>query len=86
MLLLFSKDVFITLFRYFVLAKTDPNERPGKAFTGFIVDADSPGVVRGRKVRLFHVHCVQPKASSTPTCGPVTSSSVLCFLDRKRPL
>ncbi|XP_065067702.1 medium-chain specific acyl-CoA dehydrogenase, mitochondrial-like [Rhopilema esculentum] len=34
---------------YFVLAKTDPNERPGKAFTGFIVDADSPGVVKGRK-------------------------------------
>jgi len=34
---------------YFVLAKTDPNERAGKAFTGFIVDADSPGVIKGRK-------------------------------------
>jgi acyl-CoA dehydrogenase len=34
---------------YFVLAKTDPNERAGKAFTGFIVDGDSPGITRGRK-------------------------------------
>ena len=36
--------------RYFVLAKTNPNEKAGKAFTGFIVDADSPGVIKGRKV------------------------------------
>lgn len=34
---------------YFVLAKTDPNAKAGKAFTGFIVDADSPGVTKGRK-------------------------------------
>ena len=32
------------------MAKTDPNERAGKAFTGFIVDGDSPGITRGRKV------------------------------------
>ena len=37
---------------YFVLARTDPDPQAatGKAFTGFIVDADSPGVTPGRKV------------------------------------
>jgi len=36
---------------YFVLARTnsDPKCPAGKAFTGFIVEADSPGVTRGRK-------------------------------------
>lgn len=36
---------------YFVLARTDsdPKAPAGKAFTGFIVDADSPGVTPGRK-------------------------------------
>lgn len=34
---------------YFVLAKTDANASAGKAFTGFIVDADSPGISVGRK-------------------------------------
>ena len=36
---------------FFVLARTDldPKSPPGKAFTGFIVDADSPGIVLGRK-------------------------------------
>jgi len=36
---------------YFVLARTsaDPKAPAGKAFTGFIVDADSPGVTKGRK-------------------------------------
>ncbi|CAG8580219.1 12421_t:CDS:2, partial [Ambispora gerdemannii] len=34
---------------YFVLAKTDPTAKPGSAFTGFIVDADTPGVTPGRK-------------------------------------
>jgi acyl-CoA dehydrogenase len=36
---------------YFVLARTDPDPKvpAGKAFTGFIVDADSPGVTKGRK-------------------------------------
>ena len=46
------------LTRYFVLAKTDPNERPGKAFTGFVVDADSPGITKGRKVRTDKVATV----------------------------
>ena len=36
---------------YFVLARTDPDPRakPGQAFTAFIVDADLPGVIKGRK-------------------------------------
>lgn len=34
---------------YFVLAKTNPDERPHKAFSGFIVDADTPGVSFGKK-------------------------------------
>ena len=43
------------LFRYFVLARTDPDPKApaGKAFTGFIVDADAPGVTKGRKVFFF---------------------------------
>ena len=40
--------------RYFLLARTnqDPKCPTGKAFTGFIVDADTPGIQVGRKVRL----------------------------------
>ncbi|XP_063236912.1 medium-chain specific acyl-CoA dehydrogenase, mitochondrial [Bacillus rossius redtenbacheri] len=36
---------------YFVLARTDPNPKAsaGKAFTGFIVERDSPGLTPGRK-------------------------------------
>ncbi|XP_076436280.1 medium-chain specific acyl-CoA dehydrogenase, mitochondrial-like [Babylonia areolata] len=36
---------------YFVLARTDPDPKApaGKAFTGFIVDGDSPGLTRERK-------------------------------------
>ena len=34
---------------FFVLAKTDPGANAGAAFTGFIVDADSPGITIGRK-------------------------------------
>eukprot|EP00948_MAST-09A_sp_MAST-9A-sp1_P002075 g2075.t1 len=34
---------------YFVLARTNPDAGPGSAMTGFIVDADSPGITRGRK-------------------------------------
>ena len=37
--------------RYFVLARTsdDPKTPAGKAFTGFIVERDWPGVSPGRK-------------------------------------
>jgi acyl-CoA dehydrogenase len=34
---------------YFVLAKSHPGESTGKAFTGFIVDADTPGITVGPK-------------------------------------
>lgn len=34
---------------YFVLAKTDNNGPTGKSFTGFIVDADTPGIKVGKK-------------------------------------
>ncbi|EDO34653.1 predicted protein [Nematostella vectensis] len=34
---------------YFVLARTDSSASAGKGFTGFIVDADTPGVTPGRK-------------------------------------
>lgn len=38
--------------RYFVLARTDPDPKTpaSKAFTGFIVERDFPGVTPGRKV------------------------------------
>jgi acyl-CoA dehydrogenase len=34
---------------FFLLAKTSPNEKPGRAFTGFIVDANTPGITIGKK-------------------------------------
>jgi acyl-CoA dehydrogenase len=34
---------------YFVLAKTDPAAGAGSAFTGFIVDRDTPGITVGKK-------------------------------------
>ncbi|CAO3591203.1 unnamed protein product [Absidia cylindrospora] len=34
---------------FFVLARTDMNASTGKAFSGFIVDADTPGIQLGRK-------------------------------------
>jgi acyl-CoA dehydrogenase len=34
---------------FFVLARTDASANTGKAFTGFIVDADTPGITVGRK-------------------------------------
>jgi acyl-CoA dehydrogenase len=34
---------------FFVMAKTDPDAKAGSAFTGFVVDADTPGITVGRK-------------------------------------
>lgn len=44
---------------FFVLARTvaDPKVPASKAFTGFIVDGDSPGVIRGRKVSIIIFAC-----------------------------
>ena len=40
---------------YFLLARTDPDPKApaGKAFTAFALDADSPGVTKGKKVRIL---------------------------------
>jgi len=42
---------------YFLLAKTDPNAKAGKAFTGFIIDANSPGITVGRKEMNLGQRC-----------------------------
>lgn len=34
---------------YFVLARSDPTAKAGSAFTGFIVDANTPGITLGKK-------------------------------------
>ena len=49
---------------YFVLARTseDPNVPQGKAFTGFIVDADSPGVHVGKKEINMGQRCSDTRA------------------------
>ncbi|RCN34368.1 acyl-CoA dehydrogenase, middle domain protein [Ancylostoma caninum] len=38
---------------FFVLARSDPDPKTpaGKAFTAFVVDGETPGIVRGKKVR-----------------------------------
>jgi acyl-CoA dehydrogenase len=40
---------------YFVLARSNPDPKAptSQAFSGFIVDADAPGVIKGRKVFIF---------------------------------
>lgn len=35
--------------KYFVLAKTDDTANAGRAFTGFIVDGNTPGITVGKK-------------------------------------
>jgi len=47
---------------YFVLAKTDPNAKTGAGFTGFIVDADTPGVSHGRKEINMGQRCSDTRA------------------------
>jgi len=44
---------------YFVLARTDPDPKcpSSKAFTGFIVDRDTPGVTPGRKEKNMGQRC-----------------------------
>ena len=49
----FNLFIYIYFFRYFVLARTDPDIKKGfKGLTGFIVDADTPGITKGRKVNI----------------------------------
>ncbi|XP_029473830.1 medium-chain specific acyl-CoA dehydrogenase, mitochondrial [Rhinatrema bivittatum] len=42
---------------YFLLARTEPKASAGKAFTGFIVEADTPGVQIGRKEMNMGQRC-----------------------------
>ena len=42
---------------YFVLAKTNPEESTGRAFTGFIVERDTPGITVGRKEIMMGQRC-----------------------------
>lgn len=39
---------------FFVLARTEPDPKvpPGKAFTGFVVDGETKGITRGKKVTI----------------------------------
>ena len=56
MLLSADTVTFIIMFiRYFLLARSDldPKAPTSKAFTGFIVEADSPGIQIGRKVSVY---------------------------------
>lgn len=41
---------------YFVLARSDPDPKTpaGKAFTAFVVESDTPGITRGKKVFLMY--------------------------------
>lgn len=49
-------DVISLFPRYFVLARTNPDPKcpASKAFTGFIVERDSPGLTPGRKVNWIN--------------------------------
>ncbi|VDP08197.1 unnamed protein product [Heligmosomoides polygyrus] len=44
---------------FFVLARSDPDPKmsAGKAFTAFIVDGDTPGIVRGKKEKNMGQRC-----------------------------
>jgi acyl-CoA dehydrogenase len=43
--------------RYFVLAVTDPTASPGKRMTGFVVDANTPGISVGEKLVNMGQRC-----------------------------
>lgn len=45
---------------YFVLARSNPDPKApaGKAFTGFIVERDTPGLTPGRKVNKYYLNCL----------------------------
>ncbi|XP_070582189.1 medium-chain specific acyl-CoA dehydrogenase, mitochondrial-like [Ptychodera flava] len=51
---------------YYVLARTDPDPRAkaGGAFTGFIVDADTPGVQPGKKEIMMGQRCSDTRSIS----------------------
>lgn len=49
---------------YFVLARTDPDPKAsaGKAFTAFVVDGDSKGIVKGKKEMNMGQRCSDTRA------------------------
>uniref|UniRef100_A0A1I7UUA3 medium-chain acyl-CoA dehydrogenase n=2 Tax=Caenorhabditis tropicalis TaxID=1561998 RepID=A0A1I7UUA3_9PELO len=49
---------------FFVLARTDddPNAPAGKAFTAFLVDGDTPGIIRGKKEQNMGQRCGDTRA------------------------
>ncbi|CAJ0583101.1 unnamed protein product, partial [Mesorhabditis spiculigera] len=48
---------------FFVLARTDsdPKTPAGKAFTAFIVDGDTPGIIRGKKEKNLGQRCADTR-------------------------
>ena len=42
--------------RYFILTRTgEPNEPASSAFTAFLVEGDTPGLTKGKKVQMEHL-------------------------------
>eukprot|EP01126_Amoeba_proteus_P065980 TRINITY_DN9478_c0_g1_i2.p1 TRINITY_DN9478_c0_g1~~TRINITY_DN9478_c0_g1_i2.p1 ORF type:complete len:412 (+),score=90.32 TRINITY_DN9478_c0_g1_i2:274-1509(+) len=61
---------------FFVLAKTNPTESTGRAFTGFVVEADWPGVKVGRKEWNMGQRCADTRGVTfenvvVPDCNRV---------------
>ncbi|WKY17162.1 hypothetical protein Q1695_001630 [Nippostrongylus brasiliensis] len=48
---------------FFVLARSDPDRKApaGKAFTAFVVDGDTPGIVRGKKEKNMGQRCADTR-------------------------
>jgi len=55
-------------------------ERTGKAFTGFIVDGDTPGITLGRKEKNIGQRCVGFASRISYHLGLCMSQSVNCHL------
>tara|TARA_R110002050_G_scaffold249947_1_gene387843 strand:+ start:578 stop:1435 length:858 start_codon:yes stop_codon:yes gene_type:complete len=49
---------------FFVLARSDPKEKASKGFTGFIVDANTPGVTVGKKELNMGQRCSDTRGIS----------------------
>jgi len=64
---------------YFVLARTadDPKTPAHKALSGFIVDADAPGVVKGKKVTILTFVCYSMMCE-IPGLNPLMGSLCTC--------
>ncbi|CAD5229661.1 unnamed protein product [Bursaphelenchus okinawaensis] len=81
---------------YFVLAKTDAGASPSKAFTGFIVDRDLPGVSVGKKEKNMGQRCSDTRSltlegvrvPSKNIVGKVGQGFLLAMraFDRTRPI